>query len=60
VFALEKIRDCSGVIVVKRLTCRERLVGQTIRRELVPASPFGGHAGAACVAVVVCIRSPSG
>ena len=51
-------RDCCGE--VKRLTCREGLVVQTTRRELVPASPFGGQVGAACVAVMVCIRSPCG
>ena len=48
-------------LVMERLTCRKRLVDQTIWRELVPASPSGGQVGAPCVAVVVvCIRSPSG
>jgi hypothetical protein len=51
--ALAKDAACSG-------DCREGLVDQTTRRELVPASPFGGHIGAACVAVMVCIRSSCG
>ena len=39
----------------------QKLVDQTIWRELVPASPSGGQVGAPCVAVVVvCIGSPSG